>query len=102
MTANLFPRFSGTHEANGQGGYLLKYYFERNPDLLFPNELRIDILMKESGATQLTTDLTFTAAVDEKIISVSSWTEAFTVESAADLCQLALIAVAGQVMVGKK
>lgn len=98
MTANIFPRFSGTHEANDKGGYNLKYLFEKNADLLFRQELRIDILLKVSPTTQLTTDLTITATVNEQTISESSWTEAFSVESASDLCQRALIEIADQVI----
>lgn len=98
MTANVFPRFSGNHEANADGGYVLKYRFDENEDLLFRKQLQIEISLKASPATQLTTDLTFVALIADQEISRSSWTEAFTVESAADLCQRALIEVAGQVV----
>lgn len=98
MTANIFPRFSGNHEASGDGGYTLRYRFDANADLLFKKQLLIEIVFKASPATQLTTDLLFLASIAGEEISRSSWTEAFTVESAADLCQRALIEVASQVI----
>lgn len=98
MTAGIFPRFSGNHEPNGAGTYILKYQFEENDDLLFRQRLLIEVLFKTSHATPLTTDLTIIAIVEGEEISRSSWTEAFTVETASDLCQRALIEIASQLV----
>ncbi|MDO8770391.1 MAG: serine/threonine-protein kinase [Burkholderiaceae bacterium] len=98
MTVNVFPRFSGTHEPSGEGAYTLRYQFEENEDLLFRKSLLVEILLKASPATQLTTDLTLTASFSGQEISRSSWTEAFTMETATDLCQRALIEIADQVV----
>lgn len=101
MTANIFPRFSGTHEPAGDKSYILRYHFEENEDLLFNKKLLVEISFKANPATQLTTDLEFMALIDGKEISRASWSEAFTVESATDLCQRALIEVADQMVAGQ-
>jgi serine/threonine protein kinase len=94
MTTDVFPRFSGTHEQSANSGYTLKYQFEENEDLLFKRSLLVQFVFAASPTTQLTTDLTLVASVQGNEISRSSWSEAFTVETASDLCQRALVQLA--------
>ena len=101
MTTDVFPRFSGTHEPSGNGTYTLRYQFEANDDLLFKQSLHIEVVFAASPATQLTTDLTLIASIDGLEISRSSWSEAFTVETAADLCQRALVQIAEKMIEGQ-
>ncbi|MDQ0042246.1 protein kinase domain-containing protein [Variovorax boronicumulans] len=98
MTSDVFPRFSGTHEQSANSSYTLKYQFEENPDLLFKQSILIEIIFAISPSTQLTTDLTLIASIKGEEITRSSWSEAFTVETAADLCQRAIVQVAEQML----
>lgn len=98
MTTDVFPRFSGTHEANNKEGYTLKYDFEKNEELLFKQPFSVKITFTANPLTQLTTDLVLAASVEGQEISRSLWSEAFTPETASDLCQRALVQLAEQMI----
>lgn len=96
----IFPKFSATHEANGNG-YALFFKFEKDDLKLFQFPLVINIFIHPSNDLPGFVELKF-FGVDsdsQKEIFSSTWTEAFNIENAASICQNALLQVADKVTI---
>jgi len=93
MTVGAFPKFGATHEQHADG-YTLNFRFECDKDLLFDQELAVKIRISSLKDFEAATKLEVLAqAADQEVFS-GSWTEMFTVEKMAELCQRAMIEAA--------
>lgn len=101
MAEVIFPKFSGTHGSKGSG-YSLRFILERDEEKLFPSPLEISIFIGPATGIPGVILLNFLAVNQDTgtEIYASSWTEAFTVERAAETCQNALLQVADKVTLG--
>lgn len=98
MSDVIFPKFSATHDSEGDG-YLLRFKFEQDDDRLFNEPITVVILIRPAGGIDGLLSLEFKAVstTGEQQVFGSAWTEAFTIETAAATCQNALLQVADKV-----
>jgi len=98
MSAQVFPRFSGTHAAASETEYLLSYVIDADAALLFDCPVNVEIRLKAIQDSELTTQLSMCATCDAEEIFRATWTEMLTVETAATICQEALLQIADRIV----
>ncbi|WP_147433726.1 protein kinase [Acidovorax sp. 93] len=88
MSNPVFPAFSGGHNVTNSG-YELIFIFDANPELLFHHIVKVSISLRIANEGEAATEIIFIGAKDSQQIFAASWSEIFSVERAAALCEQA-------------
>jgi hypothetical protein len=99
MGAQIFPRFSGTHKPNNEGEYCLSFEFEKDAQLMFEQNVGVQIWLRANEEFEHATEIVIRASTKTgKSVFEGKWTETFTVETASLLVQQSLLQIADQIV----
>lgn len=99
MGAQIFPKFSGTHERIDDRHYKLRFAFESNQELMFENKIVVEVALSVAEHYEAATELEVIAMLpDGGALFDGKWTEMLTVESASAIIRQSLIQVADSVV----
>ena len=89
---SIFPRFKATEDAISDSEYLSKFEFEA--DRHFPAPWYFTVRVMVSPVIREATELKFEAFFQGELIADAAWTEMFSVQSAFNNCQQAVLGAA--------
>jgi len=88
LSAQIFPKFSATDRATSEREYVHEYDIERDERFMFDQQVKVRICLSADSQYERATDIAIKVSkADGTVLLEGTWTESFTVETAAALVQ---------------